>query len=61
MIVYKLDPLSDVRWVKFTEKHPKTSVFHTRDWLEALRMTKDRWGATRSLSAYLQYPRLVLF
>jgi Acetyltransferase (GNAT) domain len=36
MIVYKLDPLTDSRWPEFLARHPKASIFHTREWLQAL-------------------------
>jgi len=28
--VYELNPLADPRWEEFLERHPQTSVFHTR-------------------------------
>jgi CelD/BcsL family acetyltransferase involved in cellulose biosynthesis len=37
--VYDLDPLQDPRWKEFLEGHPQASVFHTPEWLEALRRT----------------------
>jgi hypothetical protein len=39
MTVYELDPLTDSRWPNFLSRHPQTSIFHTREWLEALRQT----------------------
>jgi hypothetical protein len=39
MIVYKLDPLTDRRWPKLLDEHPDASIFHTREWLCALRLT----------------------
>lgn len=36
---YSLDPLSDARWNDFLWSHPRSSVFHTRPWLSALRRT----------------------
>jgi hypothetical protein len=39
MRVYELDPLSDERWSTFIDSHPRSSVFHRREWLEALRTT----------------------
>ena len=36
---YSLDPLRDPRWPAFVERHPRSSVFHTPGWLEALRRT----------------------
>ena len=32
-------PLNDPRWREFLERHPRSSVFHTAEWLEALRRT----------------------
>jgi lipid II:glycine glycyltransferase (peptidoglycan interpeptide bridge formation enzyme) len=37
MTVYKLDPLTDPRWPEFVANHPKSSIFHTREWLDVLR------------------------
>ena len=39
MPVYSFDPLTDARWDKFVETHPKAGVFHSRGWLEALHRT----------------------
>ena len=39
MNVYTFDPLTDRRWSPFVGEHPLSSVFHTREWLEALRRT----------------------
>src|SRR2546426_10111582 len=39
MTVYQLDPLGDARWGDFLEGHQGTSVFHTPQWLQALRRT----------------------
>ena len=39
MNVYKLDPLADGRWSDFIRRQPHASVFHTPEWLEALRRT----------------------
>ena len=39
MTVYTIDPLRDLRWDRFLERHPRASVFHTPSWLEALRRT----------------------
>lgn len=36
---HQLDPLRDPRWPAFVDKHPESSVFHSRPWLEALRRT----------------------
>ncbi|SRR6266566_736800 len=39
MTVYELDPLGDPRWTALVESHPLSSIFHTREWLNALRQT----------------------
>ncbi len=37
--IHRTNPLEDARWDRFVEKHPRSSAFHTRAWLEALRRT----------------------
>jgi hypothetical protein len=39
MSVYTIDPLSDPRWAELVQKHPRSCVFHTAGWLEALHRT----------------------
>jgi hypothetical protein len=39
MSVYQIDPTKDARWAELVERHPRSSVFHTVGWLEALRRT----------------------
>jgi hypothetical protein len=39
MTVYKLDPLTDLRWPQFVAEHPHASIFHTGEWLNVLRLT----------------------
>jgi hypothetical protein len=39
MTVYKFDPLTDSRWPGFLARHPEASIFHTKEWLDALRLT----------------------
>ena len=39
MAIYQLDPVRDERWGAFLEAHPEASIFHTRDWLQALWQT----------------------
>jgi hypothetical protein len=34
--VYEIDPLSDPRWAALVENHPRSSVFHSTNWLKAL-------------------------
>src|ERR1700723_512377 len=36
---YRRDPTHDRRWADFVDRHPRSSVFHTPDWLRALRRT----------------------
>ena len=35
--VHILDPLSDKRWEGLVRQHPQASIFHSTEWLEALR------------------------
>jgi len=37
--VYRFDPLKDARWNTFLQHHPRSSIFHTVEWLTALRRT----------------------
>src|SRR5215472_17039235 len=39
MAIHAIDPLRDLRWAEFVERHPRASVFHTPGWLKALRRT----------------------
>ena len=39
MSVYFIDPLRDPRWAELVGTHPRASVFHTPEWLEALHRT----------------------
>ena len=34
-----IQPLEDPRWAQFLARHPHSSIFHTPEWLEALRRT----------------------
>ena len=36
---HEIDPLTDPRWDRFLQQHPRASVFHSTPWLEALRRT----------------------
>ena len=38
-LIHTLDPLSDRRWNTFLIQHPKASIFHTPEWLTALKKT----------------------
>lgn len=35
--VHTFDPLSDSRWAALVDRHPRSSVFHSTNWLRALR------------------------
>ena len=35
----RIEPLQDARWDRFVDAHPRSSVFHSTPWLEALRRT----------------------
>jgi len=35
--VFEVDPVSDHRWAALVESHPRASVFHSTNWLQALR------------------------
>ena len=37
--IYRIHPIEDPRWGAFVRKHPRSSIFHTPGWLEALRQT----------------------
>lgn len=39
MPVYQVEPLEDLRWIRFLARHPRASMFHTVAWLTALRRT----------------------
>ena len=39
MAVFEIDPLEDSRWTALVETHARASIFHTVEWLEALRRT----------------------
>ena len=39
MTDYELDPLEDLRWAAFLQRHPRASICHSAGWLEALRQT----------------------
>ena len=35
--VYELDPIGDPRWAALVDRHPRSAVFHSPNWLRALR------------------------
>jgi CelD/BcsL family acetyltransferase involved in cellulose biosynthesis len=39
--VYEADPLRDPRWAALVQVHPRASVFHSTNWLRALRTVYD--------------------
>jgi hypothetical protein len=38
-MIYAIDPVQDPRWTELVDRHPRSSAFHTRAWLEALHRT----------------------
>jgi hypothetical protein len=36
---YPINPINDARWAEFVQTHPRSCIFHTVGWLEALRRT----------------------
>lgn len=39
MTISSLNPLTDPRWPRFIAENPHSSIFHTREWLNALHLT----------------------
>lgn len=39
LAVARIDPLLDPRWRQLLDRHPDAGIFHTPEWLEALRRT----------------------
>lgn len=37
MPVHVIDPIADPRWTELVSRHPRASVFHTPEWITALR------------------------
>lgn len=37
--VFRVDPITDPRWTAFLEDHPRASIFHCPEWLQALKRT----------------------
>lgn len=35
-LAHQIDPLTDSRWPEFVARHPRASIFHTREWLQAV-------------------------
>jgi CelD/BcsL family acetyltransferase involved in cellulose biosynthesis len=48
----RVDPLKDSRWSEFVARHPRASVFHSAEWLEALRRTYGYVPAVYTTSAH---------
>jgi CelD/BcsL family acetyltransferase involved in cellulose biosynthesis len=50
------DPIRDPRWAHLLERHPSASIFHTPEWLDALRRTYgyEPFVATTSTSSRLE-------
>ena len=51
MPVYQINPLTDVRWQQFTQRHPRASIFHSSGWLRALQLTYGYEPVAYTLSA----------
>jgi CelD/BcsL family acetyltransferase involved in cellulose biosynthesis len=49
--IYEIDPLHDPRWPEFVKQHPRASVFHTPNWLNALHSAYGYEPAVLSTSA----------
>ncbi len=39
MTLYSLNPVTDARWRDFIQRDPRSSIFHTPEWLDALART----------------------
>src|SRR5580693_4016008 len=39
MNTWQIDPIHDPRWAELVRRHPSASIFHTPEWLGALRRT----------------------
>jgi CelD/BcsL family acetyltransferase involved in cellulose biosynthesis len=39
--LYELNPLTDPRWTDLVDRSEQSSIFHTREWLDALRRTYE--------------------
>jgi hypothetical protein len=59
--VCKLNPLTDPRWPAFLARHPKASIFHTREWLQALQRTYGYEPVIFSLSDGGELSNAVVF
>ncbi|TAM83897.1 MAG: GNAT family N-acetyltransferase [Acidobacteria bacterium] len=38
-MIYQINPIQDRRWETLVERHPRSSIFHRPEWLEALQRT----------------------
>jgi CelD/BcsL family acetyltransferase involved in cellulose biosynthesis len=50
MRIYRIDPLRDPRWERFTETHPLATIFHSLPWLQALHRTYGYEASALTLS-----------
>jgi hypothetical protein len=48
--VYEIDPLQDSRWPEFLEMHHMASLFHSKEWLDALQRTYGYSGSVLTTS-----------
>ena len=49
--VYEIDPLQDPRWPEFLERYDSATLFHTREWLDALQRTYGYRASALTMSA----------
>jgi CelD/BcsL family acetyltransferase involved in cellulose biosynthesis len=48
--VHEIDPVRDARWPRFLERHKLATVFHSPEWLDALRRTYGYQAAALTTS-----------
>ncbi|HTX37538.1 MAG TPA: GNAT family N-acetyltransferase [Bryobacteraceae bacterium] len=48
--VYEIDPLEDPRWAALLEEHPSATIFHSPEWLRALKQTYGYQAAALTTS-----------
>ncbi len=50
--VYEIDPVQDVRWPQFLERHHTATLFHSPQWLDALQRTYGYPASALTTSGY---------
>ncbi|WP_263383701.1 GNAT family N-acetyltransferase [Granulicella arctica] len=61
LTVQEFSPLSDPRWPKFLARHNEASVFHTREWLAALKHSYDYEPVGFTTSHGLELENAIVF